>query len=158
MGLHEERLAAYHATNNDEQAAKKLRITRNAFCVWRFHQGLPSKGHLAGKRQITPQENARRRAAYDANSTDAAAAAALGLRVTTYQTWRRTRGLPAKHSRPQAHVSKAEARRRIQAIAKAATLQDAADALDMDRRALTLWIHTNPHLVDKPRGHKQTLH
>lgn len=72
---------AYNSTSSDGEAARMLCMSLNTFRYWRQTSGLKSKYERNAKHgtRLTPEEHARRIAAYNATTSDSKAAALVGL-------------------------------------------------------------------------------
>jgi len=83
--------AAYHAFATDGQAATALGITRAGFAVWRSRRCLPPARPSGGQWVSAPEER-RREGTLARASSDAEAARLVGLKPSTFATWRVRRG------------------------------------------------------------------
>lgn len=89
----DERMSLYREGKSDYQIAAAQGVLRTSIRVWRISRGLPANTDKRG--QLTAEEDARRRACYDAGMSDLAIAQAEGVGGTSIEKWRTRRGLPA---------------------------------------------------------------
>lgn len=91
------RLEAYRTYPNDRKAAGALGLRPHIFLAWRHRRGLPPKMPPGKGRRLPPEEEARRRQAYEAGLTSEEAAQRLGISVGAWYGWTLYYGLKAKH-------------------------------------------------------------
>lgn len=131
------RVAAYHATNSDEEAAASLGIGIGGFKWWRQQRGLAGKG--MGGPQLEDREDERRRAAYHKTANDIDAAQRLGLTQSGFQRWRAKTGLPAKTPNKGQHVTPREQASRMRAYQSGGTDAEIADRLGLKLATFRGW-------------------
>lgn len=91
------RLLAYERYPNDAKAARALGLrAAHIFLAWRKRRGLPPKVRPGKGRSLPPEEEARRRRAYEDGLSDREAAGRLGIAVGAFTGWRAYHGLRAR--------------------------------------------------------------
>ena len=131
------RKLAYHSTNSDEEAARRLGTGVGGFKWWRQQRGLPGKG--MGGPTVAEIEEARRRCAYEETANDIEAAARLGLTQSGFQRWRAKAGLTAKTSNKGQHVTPREQARRMRGYRAGGTDEEIAARLRLKLATFRGW-------------------
>ncbi len=131
------RFQVYEETISDGEAARLLRMPTPSFMAWRVRRGLPAR-LTWGEGTLSASEEARRKAAYKASSSDREAAEAVGMPLRAFTGWRVARGLPPLQARaPRLTVEEEE--RRTAAYEMATTDEEAAALAGLTPSAFKDW-------------------
>lgn len=137
---HTRRVAAYHATRSDQEAADALGMSRERFRQWRNDNDLPIKGGRPSR--LSADEHASRREAYDLTDSDGEAAKLLGISRGRFNAWRESQHLPAKQ-RPVGALSDEEVERRLAAYEASETDEEAWTRMGLTKGGYTTFRRTH---------------